>query len=195
MPARRCKQVKARAVVGCVLFAAAVGEVAASPVGAAVTRFEFCLADICIGYSEQSIIAKYGPGHPDQAERPIQRCYQLKPKAIFVTVIIDDEDPRRPVTGVLATTEPNCPAAESASITLDLAACGPIRLGDPLDKVLGLGVKQVSAEAKGYPWYGTKSDVSQFDYRCQPEKECSPMSSVYVRAQRVIGIAVWSPDC
>jgi hypothetical protein len=168
-------------------------EAGSGSVGVPVTYFEFCVARVCIGLPEESAVSSYGPGHPDPPERPTRRCYQLNAGSTYLTVSVDANEPSRPITGVLLTSEPVCAAAEPATVDeSSLVTCEEIRLGDPSEKVEALGAKQAVIGGKGNLWRNKSREVAQFDYPCTTKVKYSAMASAYVRSGHVVGIAVWS---
>jgi len=189
----------ARIVCVLLVVAGASAPVAAldSSAGVARTYFVYGLARAFVDYSERSVIDLHGLGHPDRPERPMRRCYQLRRPSTFLTVIFDAQDPGRPVTGVLVTSEPNCTASaqsEAEVREVELDGCGQVRLGDSSEKLHDLGAELRPAWASRYLWPNPAAEVSQYDYRCGPEQERRVKASAFVRAGRVIGVAMWVPD-
>ena len=183
------------AVLAIAAAPARVNALQSGPVGQTRTYFAYGLAGTYIDSPERHVIDLHGLGHSDHPERPYRRCYQLKPKSTFLTVIFYANNPSRTVAGVLVTVEPSCPAsAQSAAEVRDveLVGCGQIRLGDPAEKLRDLGAELRTPGARWWP--NAPAEVSQYDYRCEPEQQRRVKASAFVRAGRVIGVSMWVPD-
>lgn len=154
-----------------------------------------CLAGVCLGITDQALMKVHGRGFADPDKSPVKRCYQPMAKSTFLTVYLDAEDPSRPVTGVLVSALPNCAKTKPSKVASGFTTCRQVALGDPVEKVLGLGATKRAPEDKGYPWYGTGDQIAQFDYPCDPEKACSAMASAFTMNGRVIGVSLWLNDC
>jgi hypothetical protein len=128
-------------------------------------------------------------------DAPRERCYQARAKSTFVKVHLDEEDPERAVTAVVASVEPDCADAGPARMGSDWGGCRGIRLYDPAEKLRSVDAIPRAAGERGYPWDGSPPGVSRFDYRCEPEKTCGVMASAFVRAGTIIAVSIWSPDC
>jgi len=155
---------------------------------------EWCIAGVCLGRPEQDLLGRYGPGR-SPAEAPQDHCYQARGKSIYVTAVVDDEDPARRIGAVLLSGESVCRDAATARVGPDRAGCRGIRLFDPVERLGTVGAEKRQPLDKGYPWDGSPSEVSQFDYRCEPEKACSVMASAFTRGGTIIAISIWKPDC
>lgn len=168
------------------------GPDAAPPPAAAAP---WCIAGVCLGAPEKEILQRFGAGRPFPDGAPVERCYQARGKSYYVTALLDKADPARRVTGILLSSETTCPAAGPARFAPDRAGCRGLMPFDSADKLPGLGATERSAHDKGHPWKGSPPDVTQFDYHCEPETECSIMASAFVRNRTVIAVAIWEPDC
>lgn len=154
-----------------------------------------CLGGVCLDMPEQDLVSRYGPGRAFPPERPFERCYRSRAKSTFVKAIVDDDDPHRSVTAVLASVEPVCSDAGPARLGTDFTGCRGIRLFDDVDRLLGVGATRRTQAEKGSPWDGSPSDVSQFDYACELESACGLRASAFVRGRTIIAISIWRPDC
>jgi hypothetical protein len=152
--------------------------------------FIYGIAGVFLGFPERNVLQMHGLGRADRVERPTRRCYQLKLKSAFLTVTFDAREPGRPVTGLLATSEPNCPDAARSEAEIELVGCGEIRLGDPLEKLQELGAEPQPAGTRPPLWPDAPAEVTQYDYRCGAELERRVQASAFVRAHHVIGISV-----
>jgi hypothetical protein len=176
------------------LFLAA-SAMAFPPRGHAGTGTEWCLAGVCLGRTEQDLAGRYGAGRLFPGSNPFEHCYQARGKSVYVTALLDDEDPARPITAVLLSGETVCRDAATARVGPDRAGCRGVRLFDPVEKLSTVGAEKRQPKDKGYPWDGSPSEVSQFDYRCEPEKTCSVMASAFTRGGTIIAVSIWEPDC
>jgi hypothetical protein len=156
---------------------------------------EWCIAGVCLGHPEQDLVGRYGAGRLFPAETPWEHCYQARGKSIYLTAMIDEEDPGRRIMVVLLSGETNCPDAATARVGPDRAGCRGIRLFDPVEKLETVDATKRSPEDKNYPWHDSPSEVNEYDYRCEPEKSCSVMATAYVRGSTIIAISIWEPDC
>jgi len=194
--------VSARAArLACVLLAVGGASVPVAALqfsaGEARNYFVYGLAGAWVDFSEQRVIDLHGPGHPDRLERPMRRCYQLKPESTFLTVIFDPQDPGRTVTGVLVTSQPNCSEAaksEAEVRDVELVGCGQVHLGDPVEKLQDLSAALRPAGARWHIWPSAPAEVAQYDYQCEPKQQQRVRGSAFVKAGRVIGVAMWVPD-
>ena len=155
----------------------------------------WCIAGVCLGAPEQEILERFGAGRPFPDEEPIERCYQARGKSYYVTVYLLDGDPARRVTGVLLSSELTCPEAGPARFAPDRAGCRGLRPFDSADKLRSLGATEQAPRRKDELWQGSSRDVTLFDYRCEPDEECSTMASAFVRNGTIIAVAIREPDC
>jgi hypothetical protein len=156
---------------------------------------DWCLGGVCLEVPERDLVRQYGVGRAFPPEGPFEHCYRARAKSTFLKATLDDEDPERPVTAVLASIEPACRDAGPARLGPDFTGCRGIRLFDSVDRLRDLGAVRRSPADKGYPWDGSPSDVSQFDYACEPDRTCSVRASAFVRGGTIIAISIWLPDC
>lgn len=182
-------------LTGLALLVSATATWAAATATPAVPAREWCLGGVCLGVSEEDLVRRFGAGRADPPGQPFEHCYRARAKSTFLTAILDDDDPEREVTAVLASIEPTCRDAGPSRLGPDFTGCRGIRLFDSMDRLRDVGATRREPEDKGYPWDGSPYDVSQFDYACEPEKECSVRASAFVRGTTIIAISLWFHDC
>ncbi len=171
---------------------AASGPPAKPGLGAASS---WCIAGLCLGAPEKEILQRFGTGRLLPEDAPFERCYQARGKSIYLTAVLDGEDAARRVAAVLLSGELTCSAAGPARFAPDRSGCRGLRLFDPAEALSSLGATPLSPRDKGYPWRGSPPEVIQYDYRCEPERECSVMGSAFVRDRTIVAVAIWEPDC
>ena len=183
--------------VAAVLLAAAPGrEVASAPDPASSpSATRLCIAGVCLGAPEEEILQKFGAGRafPDQA--PSERCYQARGKSVYVTALFGHGDPARRIAAVLLSGETVCRDAATARVGPDRSGCRGIRLFDPIERLGTVGAVKRPPGEKGAPWPDSPSEVSQFDYRCEPDQACGVMASAFTRKKTIIAVSIRKPDC
>ena len=163
--------------------------------GSASPAEEHCLSQVCLGMSGNAVLQRLGTGYSDPMEKPVRHCYRSFDSKVHLTVAFDKEDPAGKVRSVLATTMPSCRQAEIASLGGPVSACLGVKLRQPraeLDRAVGA---QLQRGAPRYPWSAVPEGVEEFHLKCDPKSECSIMASVWVSGDRVVGVALWYPDC
>ena len=152
---------------------------------------EHCLFGICLGDEGAAVLARLGLGEHNPE---IGHCYLVGGGTLSVTLA--DDEPSTPVTSLLLTQAPHCrserelPAQRSAART-----SRGVSLGDSLDVALRRHADLEPEPGAGtYPWSSAPAEVDRWDSSCA-DCSCTVMTTLYAEADRIIGIALWVPDC
>lgn len=151
-----------------------------------------CLGGICLGDTEEALVARLGPG---EVSPEVSHCYRLEETGFHLSVGIDDEDPARPVASILVTSVPRCPEAPAVSLKASTSTCHGIGLGSSSSELEERKIPGQRREKPGYPWNDAPEDVILIDSYCGTERYCPQMLSYFSREGRIVGIAIWLPDC
>lgn len=155
----------------------------------------WCIAGVCLGATENEILQRFGAGRPFPGEAPLERCYQARGKSIYVTALLDQEDPAKSVNAVLLSGEMTCPEIGPARFAPDRAGCRGLRLFDPVNALQSLGATERSPRDTGFPWRGAPPEVRQYDYRCEPDQACGVMASAFARQGTIVAVSIWRSAC
>jgi hypothetical protein len=139
---------------------------------------------------ETEALRALGDGAAPGPERGAAHCYRTAGGA-FYSFWVDEEDPARRVTGVLATAGEHCARPSPVADPGALATCRGVRLGDPESLVTKLHRQAAGTDRPGYPWSEAPEGVVQLDDTCASGDGSAPHTSLYLRGGRVEGLAVW----
>ena len=157
---------------------------------------EPCLAGICLS-------------DPSQSVRRQQRFPQLPPEVYswvvrspdgsrLLEVSLDEEAPEQLAVVFIS----SIPQRQPFPVEAHVAAVPPsslrghIDLGSSRAEVLAAyGPPDSSQPMAGYPWSADASGVEQVTYSHCNDGTGLPELTFFLRAGRVVGIAIWAPDC
>ena len=173
-------------VLGAVALAACRGGAAT---GDTRTATGDCLGRVCLGMSEESAVAALGAAAPAGSSH----CYRARGGA-FYSFWVDDEDPGRRVTGVLATDAPHCADPAEVDDAGTLVTCRGVRLGDAASFVAKIDRRAVAPQKPDYPWPEAPEGTRQLDDDCGAGTDAARMTTLYLRNGKVAGLAIWETD-
>jgi len=150
-----------------------------------------CLGGICLGQLEQEVTAKYGQGFLTPSG--IQHCYQISSNR-WVSFTVDLEYKPPGVSVVLVTTVPHCPGALPLEIGAAFSTYKGVQLGDSLSRVATLHGTLPSERQAGYPWSDAGRGIQQLNFSCTTDAVDNQKTSIYIRNDSVVGIALWASD-
>ena len=185
-------------VLGAVALAACRGGAATGDTRAATGD---CLGRVCLGMSEESAVAALGAAAPaatGASEGPAgpagaRHCYRARGGA-FYSFWVDNEDPGRRVTGILATDAPHCADPTDVDDAGTLVTCRGVRLGDAASFVAKIDRRAVATEKPDYPWPEAPEGTRQLDDDCGAGTDAARMTTLYLRNGKVAGLAIWETD-
>jgi len=165
-----------------------------------------CLGRVCLGMSERSALAALGVKEPSRgtgdatgdAGTPggpadTRHCYRVHDGPYF-SFWVDEEDPGRRVTGILATAAAHCADPADVDDAGAIATCRGVRLGDPESFVAKMDRRAVEAATPAYPWPEAPEGTRQLDDDCGGGEQAAAMTSLYLAAGRVAGLGIWEAD-
>lgn len=166
----------------------------ASPSGATT---DDCLAGICLSDTLSSVEKRIGRGHSFPPELEITHCFKVSEKGPYVSFVVSDEDPARPVMAVVITDRPYCPSASLHKALPPAATCDGVSIGDSSEVVRKRHGEPMWQGSPHFPWSDAPAGIEQWDYHCDDAVglETYPaVTSIFFRDGFVIGVSIWSPD-
>ena len=157
---------------------------------------EPCLAGICLS-------------DPLQSVRRQQRLPQLPPGVYswvvrtpdgsrLLEISLDEETPEQLAVVFISSIPQRQPFPVAALVAAIPTSSlrGHIELGSSRAEVLAAyGPPDSSQPKAGYPWSADASGVEELTYSHCNDGTGLPELTFFLRADRVVGIAIWAPDC
>lgn len=150
-----------------------------------------CLLGICLGEAGAAVLARLGPG---ELSPEVGYCYRVGGGTL--SVALADDEPSTPVTSLLLTQAPHCRTERELPTQRSPARTSRgVSLGDSLDVALRRHAGLEPEPGAGtYPWSSAPAEVDRWDSSCA-DCSCTMMTTLHAEADRIIGIALWVPDC
>ena len=160
------------------------------------TAREACLADVCVGSSAAEAGNRlHLPPLPPRTFTWLLAASD----GHFLEISVDPENPDD-IFYVLYTSLEHLPLHEvvrgTASVLPDrVSTSRGIGIGSPVAKVLSAYGRPAGRQPAGYPWQGVPGGVEELLYSGCTDEKPGPAISFFVQHQKVVGIAIWVPDC
>jgi hypothetical protein len=168
-----------------------------------------CLGRVCLGMSETTALAALGGGAGapgggasgaadaggagGSGPADTRHCYRVH-DGPFYSFWVDEEDPGRRVTGVLATGAAHCADPRNLDDAGAIVTCRGVRLGDPDSFVAKMDRQAVESEKPAYPWPEAPEGTRQLDDDCGGGPQAASMTTLYLASGKVAGLAIWEAD-
>ena len=157
---------------------------------------EPCLVGICLSDPPKSVQRQQGlPQLPPGVYSWVVR----NPDGSRLLEISLDEEAPEQLAVVFVSSIPQrqpFPVAAHVAAVPPSSLRGHIELGSSRAGVLAAyGPPDSSQPIAGYPWSGDASGVEELTYSHCDDGTGLPALSFFLRAGRVVGIAIWAPDC
>ena len=170
-----------------------------------------CLGRLCLGMSESEALAALGAaGRPREANGRV--CFHLEDGGLDLSFRVAGDGGERGVVSILATMPPHCGvvpggaangADGSAGAAMDggtplrdagaIADCRGVRPGDPEAFVAKMHRRAAPIAEPDPIWDTAPAGVRGLADRCEPAAPGGPETRLYLRAGRVVGLAITRP--
>ena len=160
------------------------------------TPQDSCLADVCVGSSAAEAAKRLAL--PPLAPRT-QTWLLTTSDARYLEISVDPDNPDD-IFYVLYTSLEHLPMHSVVKGNVSIAhahvsTSRGIEIGSPVAKVLSAYGTPAGRRAAGYPWQGVPGGAEELMYSGCITEMPQPAISFFVQRKKVVGIAIWLPDC